>query len=130
MMLGAYALSAGYYDAYYAKAQKVRTLIVEDFKKVFEEVDLIIGPVMPTTAMKLGESANSVAFGEIADLFQEPSSIAGLCAVSLPCGLSDGLPVAFQLIGNYLDEQKLIDASATFQEHTNFHKSFPDMEAK
>lgn len=128
IMLGAYSLSAGYYDQYYAKAQKVRTLIVEDFKKAFENVDLIIAPVMPTTAMKLGVSASYSAFGEMVDLLQEPSSIAGLCATSVPCGLVKGLPVGFQLIGNFLEETKVLSASHKYQKATEYHKSFPKME--
>lgn len=128
IMLGAYSLSSGYYDQYYAKAQKVRTLIVEDFKKAFESVDLIIAPVMSTTAMKLGDSASFAAFGEMIDLLQEPSAIAGLCATALPCGLEEGLPLGFQLIGNLLDETKVLSVSHKYQKETEFHKNFPKME--
>lgn len=130
MMLGAYALSAGYYDQYYAKAQKVRTLIVEDFKKAFENVDLIIGPVMPTVAPKLGIADTSPMFGELADMLQEPSSIAGLCAVTVPCGSSEGLPVGFQLIGNFLDESRVLGVAHKYQKVTNFHENFPQLEDK
>lgn len=130
IMLGAYSLSAGYYDQYYAKAQKVRTLIVEDFKSAFEKVDLIIAPVMPTVAMKLGDSAAFAAFGEMIDLLNEPSAIAGLCSAALPCGFSKELPVGFQLIGNYLEETKLIGAAHAYQVSTDFHKKFPKLEVK
>ncbi len=125
ILLGTYTLSVGYYDQYYAKAQKVRTLIIDDFNKVFEEVDLIFGPVMPVTALKLGESDNSPMFGEMMDVLLEPSAIAGLCALSLPCGQVEGLPVAFQLIGKQMDEAKIINVGLKYQEITNFHKEYP-----
>ncbi len=128
MMLGAYALSAGYYDEYYAKAQKVRTMIIEDFNKAFEQVDMIIGPTMPNVAMKLGESDENPLFGEFIDMLQEPSSIAGLTAVSLPAGLSEGLPVGVQLIGQQFSENKLFCAGHVFQQNTDFHTKFPSLE--
>jgi aspartyl-tRNA(Asn)/glutamyl-tRNA(Gln) amidotransferase subunit A len=125
MMLGAYTLSAGYYDAYYAKAQKVRTLIVEDFKKAFDSVDMIIGPTMPCVALKLGEAEKSPMFGEMMDVLAEPSSIAGLPGISLPSGLSDGMPVGTQIIGAQFSETKLIKAAKAFQMGTDFHTKFP-----
>ncbi len=126
MMLGAYTLSAGYYDAYYSKAQKVRTLIVEDFNKAFSEVDMIIGPTMPCVAMKLGESEKSSMFGEIMDVLTEPSSIAGVTALNLPCGFdSQGLPVGVQLIGQQFEETKIFKAAAAYQKSTDHHKKFP-----
>lgn len=127
MMLGAYALSAGYYDQYYAKAQKVRTLIVEDFKKAFEKVDMIIGPAMPTIAPKLGVFESSPLFGELADILQEPSAIAGLCALTVPCGVTEEMPVGFQLIGNFLEESKIIGVAHRYQEVTNYHENFPEL---
>lgn len=127
MMLGAYTLSSGYYDQYYAKAQRVRTLIINDFKKAFEHVDMIIGPTMPGVAPKIGAADESPLFGELADMLQEPSSIAGLCGISIPCGMSEGMPVGFQLIGNLLQEEKVISAAAAFQDATDFHKNFPEM---
>lgn len=112
MMLGAYTLSAGYYDAYYAKAQKVRTLIVDDFTNAFEKVDLIVGPTMPCTALRLGESEKSPLFGELMDVLAEPSAIAGLTAISLPFGVSgNNLPVGIQLIGPQFREKKLIEVA-------------------
>ncbi|HSX39526.1 MAG TPA: amidase family protein, partial [Candidatus Saccharimonadales bacterium] len=115
MMLGAYALSAGYYDAYYSKAQKVRTLIVNDFNKAFENVDLIIGPTMPCTATALGESDKNAMFGELMDVLAEPSSIAGLPGISINCGFSDGMPVGVQLIGQQFSESKLINTAKVFE---------------
>jgi aspartyl-tRNA(Asn)/glutamyl-tRNA(Gln) amidotransferase subunit A len=122
MMLGAYALSAGYYDAYYAKAQKVRTLLVEDLQKAFQKVDLIAGPTMPCVALKLGESEKSPMFGELMDVLNEQSSIAGICGVSTPCGLADGLPVGFMLMGRMFDEERVLAAAHAFQEKTEYHK--------
>lgn len=112
MMLGAYTLSAGYYDAYYAKAQKVRTLIVEDFNKAFKKVDLILGPTMPCTALKFGENQKSPLFGELMDILNEPSAIAGLPAISIPYGIDrDGLPIGVQLIGPQFSEKKIIEVA-------------------
>ncbi|MBI2414665.1 Asp-tRNA(Asn)/Glu-tRNA(Gln) amidotransferase subunit GatA [candidate division WWE3 bacterium] len=130
MMLGAYVLSAGYYDQYYAKAQKVRTLILEDFNNAYKKVDVILGPTMPGIAPELGAADASPLFGELADILQEPSSIAGLCAVTVPCGFSQGLPVGFQLIGNYFDENKVLGISYVYQQHTDFHTKFPTMGEK
>jgi len=122
MMLGAYALSAGYYDAYYAKAQRVRTLLVEDLKKAFEKVDLIAGPTMPCAAMKLGESEKSPMFGELMDVLNEQSSIAGICGVSVPCGLSEGLPVGIMLMADMFKEEEALGAAHVFQKETEYHK--------
>lgn len=122
MMLGAYALSAGYYDQYYAKAQKVRTAIVEDFKKAFNDVDLIVGPAMPCVAMDLGESDKSPMFGELMDVLTEPSSIAGINGISVPCGLSGDMPVGLQIMANMFEETKVLKAAYRFQQVSNFHK--------
>ncbi|NMB69865.1 Asp-tRNA(Asn)/Glu-tRNA(Gln) amidotransferase subunit GatA [candidate division WWE3 bacterium] len=122
MMLGAYALSAGYYDQYYAKAQKVRTEIVNDFKKAFNDVDLIVGPTMPCVAMDLGESDKSPMFGELMDVLAEPSSIAGINGISIPCGLSGGMPVGLQIMANMFEETKILRAANRFQQVTNYHK--------
>jgi aspartyl-tRNA(Asn)/glutamyl-tRNA(Gln) amidotransferase subunit A len=115
-MTGAYALSAGYYDAYYKKAQQVRTLIIDDFKRAFSEVDLIIGPTMPTVAPKLGVTKNNPLFGELADILTEPSALAGLPCISMPAGLnSEGLPIGVQLFGPQLAEQLVFDAAHLFE---------------
>lgn len=120
MMLGAYTLSAGYYDEYYAKAQRVRTLIVEDFASAFKKVDLIAGPTMPCTALKLGESEKSPIFGELMDVLSEPSAIAGLPAVSIPYGSDDkNLPIGVQLIGPQFSEKMIIQAAARVEEVAN-----------
>lgn len=128
MMLGAYALSSGYYDAYYSKAQKVRTLIVNDFNNAFSKVDVILGPTMPCTALNLGESDNSPMFGELMDVLAEPSAIAGLSAMSLPCGFSNDMPVGVQLIGKQFAEKELLDIAYEYQLSTDFHKKFPEVE--
>ncbi len=129
MMLGAYTLSSGYYDAYYSKAQKVRTLIVDDFNKAFESVDMVLGPTMPCVALKLGEAEKSPMFGELMDVLAEPSSIAGLPGVSLPVELSGGLPVGLQLIGPQMSESVLIKASKVFQKNTKFHLLKPNLKS-
>lgn len=127
MMLGAYVLSAGYYDQYYAKAQRVRTLIVNDFENAFSSVDMIIGPTMPSVALGLGESAGNPLFGELMDVLTNPSSIAGICAVSIPCGFSNKMPVGVQLMGNKFAESKIINAAHLYQKVTNFHKEKPQI---
>lgn len=122
MMLGAYALSAGYYDAYYSKAQKVRTLIVEDFNKSFEKVDVIVGPTMPSVAIKFGDSEKSTMFGEMMDVLTEPSAIAGLPSFSIPCGFSDNLPVGMQIIGRHLSEELLFNICNVFEQSASIER--------
>ncbi len=126
-MLGTYTLSAGYYDAYYAKAQKVRTLIINNFKECFNKVDLIIGPSTPCTAMKFGESDKSSMFGELMDVLAEPSSIAGLCGISIPCGFLNNLPVGVQLIGRMFEEKQLLYSAGEYQRVVNYHKERPKL---
>ena len=130
MMLGAYTLSAGYYDAYYAKAQRVRTLIVEDFNKAFEKVDLIAGPAMPCVALDLGESDKSPMFGELMDVLAEPSSIAGLPGISVNCGFGDGMPVGLQLISPQFAESSVLGAAYIYQQNTPHHLQKPDLTEK
>lgn len=125
IMLGTYTLSAGYYEAYYRKAQEVRTLIIEDFNRAFEKVDLILGPTSPTTALKKGASKAAVMFGELADILVEPSSIAGLPGISLPCGFLEGLPVGLQLIGRPWAESLVFAAAQKYQEQTDWHLQKP-----
>jgi aspartyl-tRNA(Asn)/glutamyl-tRNA(Gln) amidotransferase subunit A len=125
MMLGAYTLSAGYYDAYYSKAQKVRTLIIEDFNEAYKKVDLVIGPTMPSIALKLGESDNSPMFGELMDVLAEPSAIAGLPGISINAGFSRGMPVGVQLIGQQMTEGNVMGVAKVFQQNTDFHLSRP-----
>ncbi len=121
IMLGTYTLSYGYYDAYYKKAQKVRTLIIEDFEKNFKDVDVIAAPAMPVTALKLGEFEKYPFFGEQMDVLTEPSAMAGYPAISVPVGLdSKELPVGMQLIGRYFEEDVLLNLAYQFERETNF----------
>ena len=121
IMLGTYTLSYGYYDAFYKKAQKVRTLIIEDFKRAFGEVDLIAGPTTPITALKLGEFAKYPFFGEVMDVLNEPAAVAGIPAINVPCGLdSNGLPIGLQFMGNYFDESTALNAAYQFEKETDF----------
>jgi len=115
IMLGTFVLSVGYFDAYYLKAQKVRTLIINDFKRAFKTVDAILAPTAPTTALKLGESAKYPFFGEIMDVLVEPSSIAGLPGISFPIGKDDhNLPIGMQLLAPWKEEQRLLRLTAEF----------------
>ncbi len=128
IMLGTYALSAGYYDQYYNKAQKVRTLIINDFKKAFSQVDVIIGPTSPSTALPLGASKGHPMFGEMADVLVEPSSIAGLPGINVPCGLSsENLPIGMQIIGPQFSESLILNVANQFEKNTDFHKASPNI---
>ena len=115
-MTGAYALSSGYYDAYYKKAQRVRTLIIEDFKKSFKEVDIIMGPTMPGPAPKIGVTKDNPLFGEMADLLTEPSALSGLPCISIPIGFNkEGLPIGLQMFGPQFKEQLIFDTAYIFE---------------
>lgn len=127
IMLGTYTLSAGYYDAYYLKAQKARTLILEDFRKAFQKVDVIVGPTSPTTALTLGASQKSAMFGELQDLLLEPSSIAGLPGLSIGAGFAAGLPVGMQIIGPQLSEPLILQVGQAYQQATNWHERKPNL---
>lgn len=118
IMLGTYALSAGYYDAYYKKALKVKTLIINEFKEAFKDVDLIISPTSPTTAFKVGERINDPLAMYLSDICTVPVNIAGIPGISIPAGLAKGLPVGLQLIGNYFEEGKLLKAAYAFEQET------------
>ena len=123
IMLGTYALSSGYYDAYYLKAQKVRTLIMHDFLKAFEEVDVILTPVAPTPAFKIGEKVNDPLQMYLSDIFTIPVNLAGTCGISIPAGYSaDGLPIGLQLVGKPFGEETLIRTAYTFEQATDWHK--------
>lgn len=121
MLLGAEVLSSGYHDKYYTKAQKVRTLIIEDFEKAFESVDLIVSPTMPITALKFGESEKNPLFGEMMDILHEGSAVSGLCAISMPIGESKGLPIGGQLIAPRLYEEKLAFIGIKYQDSFKYH---------
>ncbi|MCS5592566.1 MAG: Asp-tRNA(Asn)/Glu-tRNA(Gln) amidotransferase subunit GatA [Gammaproteobacteria bacterium] len=125
IMIGAYALSAGYYDAYYLKAQKVRHLISEDFKKAFQDVDVIMGPVSPTTAFDLGAFKDSVSM-YLADIYTLSLNLAGLPGMSIPAGFSNKMPVGLQLIGNYWSEEMLLNVAHQFQGQTDWHAQMPE----
>jgi len=121
VMLGTYTLSYGYYDAFYKKAQKVRTLIINDFKRAFKEVDLIIGTPTPITALKLGEFTKYPFFGELMDKFNEPGAMSGIPGISVPIGLDrNNLPIAMQLVGNYFRESDILCAAYQFEQETDF----------
>jgi len=125
IMIGTYALSAGYYDAYYLKAQKVRQLISEDFKKAFQNVDIIMGPVSPTTAFELGAIKDPVSM-YLADMYTLSANLAGLPGMSIPAGFSNNLPVGLQMIGNYWSEEVLLNAAHQFQTQTDWHSVLPE----
>ncbi|CAC9636777.1 Aspartyl-tRNA(Asn) amidotransferase subunit A (EC 6.3.5.6) @ Glutamyl-tRNA(Gln) amidotransferase subunit A (EC 6.3.5.7) [uncultured Gammaproteobacteria bacterium] len=124
IMIGTYALSAGYYDAYYLKAQKTRHLISDDFKQAFEKVDVIMGPVSPTTAFDLGSFKDPVSM-YLADIYTLSANLAGLPGMSIPAGFSQKMPVGLQLIGNYWSESKLLNIAHQFQQATNHHTQTP-----
>jgi aspartyl-tRNA(Asn)/glutamyl-tRNA(Gln) amidotransferase subunit A len=130
IMTGAYVLSHGYYDAYYLQAQKIRRMIADDFQQAFADCDVIAGPVAPSTAWALGDNTDDPVASYLADIFTLPASLAGLPCMSLPVGLGDyGLPVGMQLIGNYLQEAKLLNVAHQYQLATDFHKSTPGVTA-
>lgn len=128
IMLGTYALSAGYYDQYYNKALKVRTVIIEDFKKAFKDVDVIIGPTSPTTSLPVGATKGQSMFGELADVLVEPSSLAGLTGISMPCGFSKaGLPIGFQIIGPQFAEEKILNIGHKYQQENPLYLKKPNL---
>ncbi|MFC4652995.1 Asp-tRNA(Asn)/Glu-tRNA(Gln) amidotransferase subunit GatA [Lactococcus nasutitermitis] len=125
IMLGTFSLSAGYYDAYFKKAGQVRTLIIQDFAKVFENYDLILGPTAPTVAYDLGTQSHNPVAMYLADLLTIPVNLAGLPGISVPAGFVDGLPVGMQLIGKRYDEETLYQVAAAFEATTDYHKQQP-----
>lgn len=128
IMLGTYALSSGYYDAYYKKAQKVRTIIIENFKKAFSEVDVIIGPSTPVTALPLGATKDNPMFGELMDVLVEASSIAGLPGINMPVGFSkEGLPIGMQIMGKQFDEETILNVAYQYEKETNWRKEKPEL---
>ena len=125
ILMGTYALSAGYYDAYYIKAQKVRRLISEDFSKALSEVDVLMGPVSPSTAFGIGEKTNDPIEMYLADIYTIAVNLAGLPAMSLPAGLVDNKPVGLQVIGNYFSEDRLLNIAHKYQQVTDWHQQTP-----
>jgi aspartyl-tRNA(Asn)/glutamyl-tRNA(Gln) amidotransferase subunit A len=131
IMIGTYVLSHGYYDAYYLQAQKIRRMIADDFQNAFKECDLIAGPVAPTVAWKLGEKSNDPLANYLADIFTLPGSLAGLPGMSVPVGFASsptdkGMPIGMQLIGNYFQEARLLNAAHRFQQATDWHARTPE----
>ena len=125
IMIGTYALSTGFYDAYYVKAQQIRRLIKNDFVKAFEGVDMIMGPVTPTPAFKAGEHSGDPVEMYMEDKFTLSCNLAGLPGMSIPAGQINGLPVGLQMIGNYWDEANMLNMAHQFQQNTDFHKQAP-----
>ena len=125
IMVGTYALSAGYYDAYYLKAQKIRRLIKNDFVKAFEGVDLILGPTTPNPAWKLGEKNNDPVAQYLEDIYTITANLAGLPGLSMPAGFVDGLPVGVQLLAPYFQEGRLLNVAHQYQQVTDWHKQAP-----
>ena len=127
IMIGAYVLSHGYYDAYYLQAQKIRRMIADDFQQAFSQCDLIAGPVAPTVAWNLGEKSDDPVANYLADIFTLPASLAGLPGLSLPVGFgAAGMPVGLQLIGNYLQEARLLNVAHRYQQVTDWHSRQPE----
>ncbi|MDY6861575.1 MAG: amidase family protein, partial [Thermodesulfobacteriota bacterium] len=128
IMLGTYALSAGYYDAYYKKASQVRTLIKKDFDEAFKHCDVIFTPTAPTYAFKIGEKIKDPLKMYLNDVFTIPVSLAGLPAISIPCGFTqDGLPVGLQIIAPHLTEGKLLQVAYNYEQNTDWHKRKPNI---
>ncbi|MBY6023397.1 Asp-tRNA(Asn)/Glu-tRNA(Gln) amidotransferase GatCAB subunit A [Priestia aryabhattai] len=125
IMLGTFALSSGYYDAYYKKAQQVRTLIKEDFESVFENYDVIIGPTTPTPAFKIGEKTDDPLTMYANDILTIPVNLAGVPGISVPCGLANGLPLGLQIIGKHFDESTIYRVAHAFEQATEHHKAKP-----
>ena len=127
ILIGTYALSAGYYDAYYLKAQKCRQLVANDFAEAFKKVDVILSPTTPGTAFKSGEKTADPVEMYLQDIFTIPANLAGLPALSIPCGEHEGLPLGLQLVGNSLQESTLLQFAQTFQSNTDWHKKLPNI---
>ncbi len=129
ILIGTYVLSAGYYDAYYLKAQQIRHLIADDFKQAFKKCDIIMGPTAPSTAFKAGEKADDPVAMYLQDVYTIATNLAGLPGMSIPAGFSNGLPVGLQLMGNYFDEARMLDVAHAYQQVTDWHTQMPDLNA-
>jgi aspartyl-tRNA(Asn)/glutamyl-tRNA(Gln) amidotransferase subunit A len=126
IILGTYVLSAGYYEAYYRKASQVRTLMRNDFEKAFEKVDVIATPTAPTPAFRIGEKVENPLQMYLSDILTIPVNIAGIPAISIPCGFSrEGLPIGIQIMGKHFDEEKILQVAYTFEQNTDFHLKKP-----
>jgi aspartyl-tRNA(Asn)/glutamyl-tRNA(Gln) amidotransferase subunit A len=128
IMLGTYALSAGYYDAWYGKAQGVRTLIKRDYDQVFEEVDVLASPTSPTTAFKFGENMDDPLQMYLADVLTITANIAGICGINVPCGFdSAGLPIGLQILGPQLGEETILRAAHAYEQANDWYKQKPKL---
>jgi aspartyl-tRNA(Asn)/glutamyl-tRNA(Gln) amidotransferase subunit A len=128
IIIGTYCLSAGYYDAYYGKASQVRTLIMEDFKKAFDSCDVILSPVAPTPAFKMGENIDDPLTMYLSDIFTLSANLAGIPGMSIPCGFSKtGLPIGLQILGSHFGEEKILRTAYHFEKSTDFHKKKPKL---
>ncbi len=125
IMIGTYVLSAGYYDAYYLKAQKIRRLIRDDFQRAFEQVDVIMGPTSPTVAFKMGEKMGDPVTMYLSDIYTIAVNLAGLPGMSVPAGFAHGLPVGLQIVGNYFQEGRLLNVAHQYQQRTDWHTRIP-----
>jgi aspartyl-tRNA(Asn)/glutamyl-tRNA(Gln) amidotransferase subunit A len=125
IMLGTYALSSGYYDAYYVKAQKVRTLIKRDFDQAFEQVDAIVAPTSPTVAFGIGSRMDDPYQMYLADVFTIPANMAGIPGISIPCGVSNGMPVGLQVLGRAFDERTVLEVAHAYEQATDWHTKEP-----
>jgi aspartyl-tRNA(Asn)/glutamyl-tRNA(Gln) amidotransferase subunit A len=126
ILIGTYVLSAGYYDAYYLKAQQIRRLIADDFTQAFKKCDIIMGPTAPSTAFKAGEKADDPVAMYLQDVYTIATNLAGLPGMSIPAGFSNGLPVGLQLMGNYFDEARMLDVAHAYQQVTDWHQKAPE----
>ena len=129
-MLGTYALSAGYYDEYYGRALKVRALIKEDFRRVFESVDVIAAPTNPTTAFRIGDRVDDPLSMYLGDIFTLPLNLSASCGLSVPCGFdSQGLPIGLQLIGDTLQEARILNVAHAYERVRPWHRRLPVLPA-
>ena len=127
IMLGTYALSAGYYEAFYKKAQQVRTLVAQDFKRAYEEVDVILDPTSPTVAFRIGEKLDDPLAMYLTDIYTVPANLAGVPGVSIPCGFSDGLPIGLQILGRHFEEATILRVAHAYQQVTDWHRRTPSL---
>jgi aspartyl-tRNA(Asn)/glutamyl-tRNA(Gln) amidotransferase subunit A len=132
IILGTYVLSSGYYDAYYLRAQKVRTLIRQDFAEAFKKVDALVSPTSPVPAFKLGERTDDLLQMYLADIFTNAANLAGICGISLPCGFAEvegrRLPIGLQVLGQALDEARVFQIAHAYEQSTDWHKARPDLQ--
>ena len=128
ILIGTYVLSAGYYDAYYLKAQQIRRLIAQDFVEAFKQCDVIMGPTAPSTAFKAGEKADDPVAMYLQDVYTIATNLAGLPGMSIPAGFSNGLPVGLQIMGNYFDEARMLDVAHAYQQVTDWHTIIPNLD--